>query len=147
VKTEAWMALIHGSRGILYFCHQFKPEFNEAAPLADPEMSAGMAKINQQIMELAPVLNSATVGEGSTIASSNKVVPVDAMIKQQGGATYVLAVAMRDGATKADFGIKGLTGKAQAEVLGEGRKIDVADGKFSDEFKGYEVHLYKIVKP
>jgi len=143
------MSLIHGSRGIVYFVHQFESAgaFIDAALLADKEMSEAVAKINHQILELATVLNTATVGEGSTVASSNKVVPVEAMIKQQGGATYVLAVAMRDGATKADFGIKGLAGKAQAEVLGEGRKIDVADGKFSDDFKGYEVHLYKIAKP
>jgi hypothetical protein len=53
---------------------------------------------------------------------------------------------MRDAATKADFAVKGLAGKMSAEVLGEGRKIDVADGKFSDDFKGYEIHLYKIAK-
>jgi hypothetical protein len=144
VKAEVWMSLIHGSRGLIYFVHVFKPEVVEAGLLADKEMSEAVGKINQQIMDLAPVLNSATIGEGSTIAGSNKVAPVDAMIKRQGGATYVFAVAMRDKATKADFAVKGLAGKAQAEVLGEGRKIDVTDGKFSDDFKGYEVHLYKI---
>ena len=84
------------------------------------------------------------MGAGSTIASSNKRVPVDATIKQQGGATYVFAVAMRDGATKAEFTIKGLAGKLQAEVIGEGRAIDVTDGRYADDFKGYEVHLYRI---
>ena len=149
VKTEVWMSLIHGSRGIVYFVHQFASagKFDEAALLSDNEMSAAVAKLNKQIMDLAPVLNSATVGEGSTVTSSNKMVPVDAMIKQHDGATYVFAVAMRNAATKAEFAVKGLSGKAQAEVIGEGRTIDVADGKFSDDFKGYEVHLYKIGKP
>ena len=31
VKSEVWMALIHGSRGLIYFVHQFKPQFNEHA--------------------------------------------------------------------------------------------------------------------
>jgi hypothetical protein len=146
VRTEVWMALIHGSRGIVYFVHQFKEagQFIEAGVLADKEMSEAIAKLNKQILELAPALNSPNVGDGATIASSDKAVPVDAMVKQQGGATYVFAVAMRDGATRADFTVKGLQGTASAEVLGENRKIGVTDGKFSDDFKGYEVHLYKI---
>ncbi len=30
------MSLIFGSRGLIYFVHQFKPKFIEAALLADP---------------------------------------------------------------------------------------------------------------
>ena len=28
-KAEVWMSLVHGSRGMIYFVHQFKPKFNE----------------------------------------------------------------------------------------------------------------------
>ena len=52
------MALIHGARGIIYFAHQFKPKFIEAGLLADEEMARGVAALNRQIRELAPVLNS-----------------------------------------------------------------------------------------
>ena len=31
VKAEVWMALIHGSKGLIYFVHQFKPTFKEWA--------------------------------------------------------------------------------------------------------------------
>ena len=54
------MALIHGSRGLIYFVHQFKPKFNEHALLDDPEMLAAVTAINRQIRDLAPVLNSPT---------------------------------------------------------------------------------------
>ena len=60
VKSEVWMALIHGSRGLIYFVHQFAPKFNEHALLDDPEMLAAVTAINRQIRELAPVLNSPT---------------------------------------------------------------------------------------
>ena len=40
VRAEAWMSLIHGSRGLIFFVHQFKPTFNETALLDDPEMLA-----------------------------------------------------------------------------------------------------------
>jgi hypothetical protein len=38
VRTEVWMALIHGSQGLIYFVHQFQPVFREAALFDDPEM-------------------------------------------------------------------------------------------------------------
>src|SRR4029450_8267415 len=38
VRSEVWMAIIHGSRGLIYFVHQFKPSFKEAALLDDPQM-------------------------------------------------------------------------------------------------------------
>jgi hypothetical protein len=145
VKAEVWMSLIHGSRGIIYFVHVFKPKSNPAGLLADKEMSDGVGKINKQILELAPALNAPTIKDGATVESSGgKDAPIDLMVKKEGGAVYVFAVAMRDTAAKGSFVVKGLPAKATAEVVGESRKIDVADGKFADDFKGYEVHLYKI---
>ena len=148
VRTEVWMSLIHGSRGIVYFVHQFAEagKFIEAALLADNEMSAAVGKLNKEIMGLAPVLNSPTVGSTARVASDNKAVPIDVMIKRYGGDTYVFAVAMRDGPARANFVVKGLNGKSSAEVLGENRKIDVIDGKFADDFKGYAMHLYRITR-
>src|SRR4029453_10684534 len=46
VRSEVWMSLIRGSRGLIYFVHQFKPNFREAALLDDPEMLAGVTAIN-----------------------------------------------------------------------------------------------------
>jgi hypothetical protein len=145
VKTEVWMSLIHGSRGIIYFVHVFQPKSNPAGLLADAEMSAGVGEINKQIIELAPALNSLTVKDGATVESSlGKDAPIDLMVKKEGGATYVFAAAMRDAPAKGSLVVKGLPAKATAVVVGESRKIDVVDGKFADDFKGYQVHLYKI---
>jgi hypothetical protein len=144
VRCEVWMSLIHGSRGLIYFSHQFKPTFIEAGLLADAEMAQAVAGINKQIKELAPALNSPTVKDGAAVKSSAADCAVDVLVKRQGGATYVFAVAMRDIATKASFNVAGLKGKGKAEVLGETRTLDILDGQFEDDFKGYEVHLYRI---
>jgi hypothetical protein len=66
------------------------------------------------------------------------------MVKKEGGATYVFAVAMKPGETEATFALEGLPAGAQVEVLGEGRKIEPADGKFKDRFSNWDVHLYRI---
>ena len=141
IRTEVWMSLIHGSRGLIYFVHQFKPKFSEASLLQDPELLAGVTAINKQVQSLAPALNSPTLPDGVAVTSAADA-PVDAVAKRQGDATWVFSVAMRDKGAKAAFAVKGATGTA--EVLGENRTIPVKDGKFEDEFKPYEVHLYRI---
>ncbi len=103
-----------------------------------------MTAINGQIRELAPVLNSPTVTGALKVESSNVDLPVAAMVKKHGGATYVFAVAMKPGETEAAFTLDGLPAGAKVEVLGEDRKIEPADGKFKDAFKDWDVHLYRI---
>ena len=144
VKAEVWMSLVHGSRGIIYFAHEFKPASTDHALLKDPEMLAAVTAINRQIRELAPALNSPTVKDALKVESSNKDVPVATMVKKQGGATYVFAVAMKSGEMEAAFTLEGLPAGAQIEVLGENRKIESADGKFQDRFSDWDVHLYRI---
>ncbi|MGD0999795.1 MAG: hypothetical protein ABSA67_03765 [Candidatus Brocadiia bacterium] len=144
VKAEVWMSLVHGSQGIIYFVHQFKPTFNEHSLLDDPEMLVAVTALDKQIHELAPALNSPTVKDTLKVESSNKEVPVAAMVKKEGGATYVFAVAMKPGETETTFALEGLPAGAQIEVLGENRKIEPADGKFTDRFSNWDVHLYRV---
>lgn len=141
VKTQVWMALIHGAKGIGYFCHSFYPEQNDAALLHDKEMLAAVKEINTQITSLAPVLNSLTTPDFAHVKSSNPRVPVDIMTKKYDADHYLFAVGMRNLPTKASFAIS--AGK-QVEVVGENRKLEIFDGRFEDHFNGYEVHIYKI---
>lgn len=147
VRSQVWMSLIHGSKGILYFVHVFEPSFIEAGLLADDEMRQAVAAINQQIQELAPVLNSPTVVDLASASSSNEEVPLAIKTKRHDGAIYLFAAAMRDGETRGAFSIDGLEGDLHAEVLGKNRTIDVTGGRFADDFEGYGVHLYKITLP
>lgn len=143
VRTEVWMSLIHGSRGIIYFVHHFNP-FVEAGLFADEELLQGVTALNQQITRLAPVLNSPAVVEGASASSDDENIPVAVMAKRRQGATYLFAVAMRDGATGATFTVPGVEGERTVEVLDENRTLISADGVFADRFAPYEVHLYRI---
>lgn len=144
VRAEVWMALIHGSRGLIYFVHQFQPQFVEAALLEDPEMLAAVTQINRQIHALASVLNSPTVPDGAEVRSTNPAVPVHIMVKRYGGVTYLFAVSMRNAPTTAIFRVKDGAAAATAEVLGENRQLPVVNGRFEDTFGPYEVHLYRL---
>lgn len=147
VRAEAWMALIHGSRGLIYFVHQFKPAFREAALLDDPQMLEGVTALNRQILRLAPVLNSPTLTNAVTVSSANPEVPVATMVKRHGSATYLFAVAMRPGPTTATFSLRGLAGRRPVEVLDENRSLTAQDGVFTDSFEAWAVHLYRIGDP
>lgn len=144
VRAGVWMSLIHGSRGLIYFVHQFKPQFIEAALLADPEMLSAVTALNQQIRALAPVLNSPTLANAVNVNSANEAVPVAAMVKHHDGATYLFAVAMRNGETSATFNLKGMSGETTVEVLGGNRTLMANDGSFTDQFAPWDVHLYRL---
>ena len=141
VKAEVWMALINGASGFGYFCHKFYPEFDAAAPLHDKEMISSMKVINEQVTSLAKVLNSQNTSGFAMAKSSNPSIPVDIMTKNYDNENYLFAVAMRPGQTKTVFEVaKG----SEVEVLGENRNMKIIDGKFTDDFSDYDVHLYKI---
>jgi hypothetical protein len=137
------MSLIHGSRGLIYFVHQFKPTFREAALLDDSEMLAAVTALNHQIIELAPVLNSPTIRDAARVRTENSEVQIAMMVKQREGATYLFAVGMRDGVTTATFTLGDTKAEKVVEALGEDRTITARNGSFSDRFGPWDVHLYR----
>jgi RNA polymerase sigma factor (sigma-70 family) len=143
VKAEVWMSLVRGSRGLIYYVHQFKPTMIEAALLADAEMLPAVTAINQQIQRLAPVLNSPTVAGGTRVESSTPVA-IETMVKRHGGDVYVFSVGMGNTPTDGAFKVPGLPARAKVEVLGEDRNLEAQDGVFRDKFQPWDVHLYKI---
>ena len=144
VRAEVWMSLVHGSRGLIYFVHQFKPVFKEAALLGDPEMLAAVTAINRQIHELAPVLNSPSITNEVAVKSSEAEAPIAWMMKRRAGATYLFAVNLRPRATRGTVVLRVLPKVATVEVLGEARSLPLSGRNFADDFQPYEVHLYRI---
>jgi hypothetical protein len=144
IRSEVWMAIVHGAAGTQYFCHRFTPTFSETDCLDDAPTAAAMKSINAQLATLAPVLNTPPIGNGVTVKASAAAIPVDVLLKRQGGATYLFATEMRAGATTATFTFARLPATASAEVLGESRTLPVTGGVLKDDFQSYGVHLYKL---
>jgi hypothetical protein len=92
---------------------------------------------------LAPVLNSADVTNMVQVSSSATGVPVDVLVKELEGATYIFAADMRSNGTTATFSLSGIP-NGTAMALGEDRQLAVTNGQFQDTFPGYGVHLYQI---
>ncbi|MBM3492813.1 MAG: hypothetical protein FJX72_00610 [Armatimonadetes bacterium] len=146
VRAQAWMAIIHGSRGLIYFVHEFKPKFNEWALLDDPEMLKAVTELNAEITRLAPAINAPDEKVGVAIVGGAKAdrPPVAAVAKRLGRDSYVFAVGMRNSETRVAFALPRARPGSTVEVIGENRTIPVADGRFEDTFGPYAVRLYRL---
>jgi hypothetical protein len=155
VKAEVWMSIIHGSQGIVYFCHQFKPRFIEAGLLADEEMAQAVGAVNREIHGLADVINSPALPGAVKVTADPAEVspdmgqllgprPIAVVAKRRQAALYVFAVRMEGTPAKATFQLAGISGDATVRVIGEDRTLRLQSGRFSDDFAGHTVHLYEI---
>jgi hypothetical protein len=141
LRAEVWMSLIHGAAGIQYFCHRMMP-LNETDCLDDAATAAALGRINRELLQLAPVLN--TQSYRLSPSSTNDDVPVRAVLKQLDRQRYVFAAGMADGATTATFRVPGIAASVRIEVIGENRVILPRESAFEDTFEPYAVHLYRI---
>jgi len=149
VKAEVWMSVIHGSTGIIYFVHQFKPEFIEAGLLADSEMAQAVKEIDRQILELAPVLNSPTLYAQNAVnvgGEEDLLSPLALMIKERGGKIYMFAVNVEEKAVKMKFTAEGMSSDYVIEVYDEDRLIVPNASTFEDYFDAFDVHIYSITR-
>ena len=146
VRSETWLSLIHGANGVTYFVHSWEPTFREDGIFAERDDGRGgegverggeVARSRDERCERA--------GRGQRL-ELNAAAPVDVMVKADARAQvlYVFAAIARAGTTTGTFTVAGMTGDATATVVGEGREVAVAAGKWSDEFGANGVHLYEI---
>jgi hypothetical protein len=144
IRAEVWLALVRGAAGVAYFCHRFMPSFSETDCLEDAATQDALGRINREIAALAPALNSPMVANGVTVDADAEVATRLARVS---GVTYLFAVALEDAPTRARFVLRGFAAGATAEVIGEQRNLEVAEGgEMVDEFDGYGVHLYRITR-
>lgn len=143
IRSEVWMSIIHGSRGIIYFVHQFKPDFSEASLLEDKELLAGVTRINAQVQSLARVIHSDSTGWKVT-ASSESALKVATMTREHLGTNFIFVVAMENRAGEISLKSPELSRVGSVEVIDESRSVMVTGGEIRDRFKPYEVHLYRF---
>ncbi|HZR17658.1 MAG TPA: hypothetical protein VFE51_10055 [Verrucomicrobiae bacterium] len=143
IRAEAWMSLIHGSRGLIYFVHQFKPIFREAALLDDPVTLKAVTELNGEITQLAPVLNEPTISE-RVQADEKQASSVDTLLKRHNRDMYLFAVEMTGNNDETEFSVNTSAPEGTIEVLGENRSLPLDRGRFKDSFKPWDVHLYKF---
>jgi hypothetical protein len=142
-RAEVWMSIINGSRGLIYFVHQFKPKFREASVFDDPDLLKALTETNKRIVDLAPVLNSPEKLPVTIVTKPAKA-PVAALAKKRGDDIYLFTVGLSPQQVDAAFEIDA-PGNYNIEVLDESRTFEKSKARIFDKFNGYEAHLYKFV--
>lgn len=143
IRSEVWMAIIAGARGLVYFSHQFAPTFSEAAMLEDPDIVAGITELNAQVMSLAPVINGDDLEPYVNQETEDPERVVQWLAKQGPDAPHLFV--SNNSAEDRAVSFRLLEGDwQQAVVLGEDRVVPIVDGVLSDDFAGYGVHLYRF---
>jgi hypothetical protein len=145
IRSEVWMSLIKGSRGIIYFVHQFEPNFIEASLLDDPELLEAVTRLNRQITELAPVLNSPSLLNAVVIESDLEKPPLDVMCKRYGNSLYVFVANVRPEKSVAKLRLLNpSSASTQAREIENGSEVMIRDSIINLEIAGYGIVLYRI---
>ena len=145
IRSEVWMSLIKGSRGIIYFVHQFEPNFIEASLLDDPELLEAVTRLNRQITELAPVLNSPSLLNAVVIESDLEKPPLDVMCKRYGNSLYVFVANVRPEKSVAKLRLLNpSSASTQAHEIENGSEVMIRDSIINLEIAGYGIVLYRI---
>ncbi|MEN8191725.1 MAG: hypothetical protein ABFS12_02840 [Bacteroidota bacterium] len=143
IRAEIWMAIIRGARGISYFVHNFdgdKKFVRSDGLLADPEMMNAIKKQNAEIHSLAKVIYA---DETSNVKINGNESKIDFVAKEVDGYLYVLSSTITTEEVEAEFNLDNIS-NGTIEVINEKRTVELKNGKFTDQFAGYDVNLYKI---
>ncbi len=141
IRSEVWMSLIQGSRGIIYFVHQFEPQFREASLLDDPELLPAVTEINRHVTTLAPVLNRGRPSSDVT-ASGEPNPAIQMRVLEHENQLYLFAVNLT--ATSQSIVVNVADRWRKGERLYEEGTIEFPSGRMEDTFKPYQVHLYRF---
>ena len=141
VAAEAWSALIHGSRGLIYFVHQFQPTFNEHALLDDPAMLAGVTKLNAQIQTFAPRLDDPVDDKVSVLTG---VGGIESRATRRGQETTLFVLSMQQ-EVAATLHVDGAV--SSIRDLATGQDIHLTFGKPNLRLEPLKLHIIRITRP
>lgn len=133
-----YLALVHGAKGIIYWAHTASKYY-----IRDyPDHWTYMKKLAGEMHDLTPAL--LTPDSQVMPGLEPKDAPIDMMVKQLSGETYVFAVNHDTKACTVKLSLPGMTASASVEVLFEKRSVAAENGAWQDDFKPLEVHVYKV---
>ncbi len=116
-----------------------------------PERWRNICDLATRLSELSPVLVERTPPQpdAPTILAGPKSDPLGApsvtcLLKRHADKGYLLAVNAAAEPVSAKLSVPGAT---MAEVLYENRACDVEDGRITDDFAPFAVHIYRLSSP
>ena len=147
IRAEVWMSILHGSRGIIYFIHgKSQSSLFDPRALLRPENAEyllAVTTINAELNSLGAIIQLPSASGLVSLEDVLGTSPVDYTVKASSGRIHIFAVGMRAERTRKCFHTA-LIAEGSATVIGESRALQIKNGAFSDDFDGFEAHLYRI---
>jgi hypothetical protein len=127
-----YLALTHGANGLFYW------QLFEAQE--DPQMWTTMKNLSREIKALSPVLTAPDLPQSTKTSDPE----IHTLTRRLGDRLYVLSVnASREFKRQVRLAHPDAA-PAEAKILFEKRNTQVKDRHWSDDFEGYERHVYSI---
>ncbi len=140
LEGAVWSAIIHEARGVAFFQHNNNGQCGNYSLLdCGPALQAKVTALTKKIRDLAPVINSQSYAYDFANGT-------DTMVKADARYAYVFAgIGLLESPGSKTFSLPpGVTGSS-VTVMGEGRTLDVVNGRFTDSFAAeYTHHVYRI---
>ena len=134
LRAMSYLALVHGARLLLYY---------QYLPMA-PSVWAALRSLSLEVKTLAPILLGTSPDDAQTRAVRDGV---HVLGTRAGGKAYVLAVNTLPSDARVTIRFPLRPAAARAQVLFEGRQVDVSTSVLSDAFGPYDCHVYEIAMP
>lgn len=151
IRSQVWMSIIKGARGIIYFVHQFEPRFVEAYWLNRPQLAEAITRINARVRLLAPVINAPDSADVLELVVKEGSPPLDAKTafavttRKSGCSTFVFTTSLHGKPVRASMRLRSEGAVRAGVVLDENRSVATdRAGWFDDSFAPYETHLYEF---
>jgi hypothetical protein len=137
-RGESWDAIIHGSKGLIYFPQAFGPDVTDATPA---NIVTEMTKNDALISSYGAALSS---GSDSNNNYVNLPGGLEATWRDFGGHRYYFVLNFsHGGAWNQMLNLPGL-GSGAVEVAGEGRSVFSNGAAITDSFQPYQLHVYRV---
>jgi hypothetical protein len=156
MRAMTFLSIIHGAKGIFYFTFTG----SQYRILQSPEHWNELKRIVAELNKIYPLLllpnDNLTITADITEGPQKDewgIAPIHLAIKHLTKASaglkpgyYIIAANSLDKPVKVSFSLSGLsaTSKYVIDFLGDGGKIPINKSTFSDTFKPYDVHIYKV---
>lgn len=143
VRSMAWMQIINGARGLVFFPWQVGKKgerIREDALFLNPEAVSGLTALTAEITGHSAVIKA---GEVAT-ALVESVQPHSAIARIHDGDAYLFIVNESPQTAGVTFAVEGFEGES-ATVMGRAAPAPaLSGGRFADQLEGYEARIYRI---
>mgnify|MGYP001582016064 CR=1 FL=1 len=137
-RFMTYNAIVNGATGIVYFgqdiTYGWTPEFKKA-----------IKKVVSELKVLQPILVASNYNKEINLKITPHETWIQGICKEYKGEKYLIAINEESGGpVNVNFIFTDFKKISKVELLFEDRTIDSDGNSFTDEFKPYDVHIYKI---